>query len=71
MSKEPFDPAGGVYVTVAGDHSLGISKDNRLIYFPSNTRRSSEVTDLGPATITNINSLRYALERLEIHTIEE
>lgn len=71
MNKEPFDPAGGVYVSVAGNYNLGISKDNRLIYFPNNSRCSSEVKDLGPATITNINSLRYALERLEIHTIEE
>lgn len=68
--EDKFDPAGGVYVTVAGNHSLGISKDDRLVYFPNNPGCSSEVKDLGPATRQNIESLRIALKRLEVHTIE-
>jgi hypothetical protein len=68
--QNTFDPAGVIHVTVAGDYSLGISKDDRLIYFPNNSRRITEITDLGSASLQNIESLEYALKRLKIHTIK-
>lgn len=70
VSDWPFNPAGGIFVTVAGNNSFGISKDNRLIHFPTNGTNSEEVKDLGPATARNIESLKYALERLAIHSTD-
>lgn len=68
--KDDYDFSGGIYVTVAGSHSLGINKDGRLIYFPSNTKLGSEVKDLGPATTENLGTIAYAIGRLAIHTVE-
>jgi hypothetical protein len=59
--------SGGVHVTTANGYSLGISSDDRLVYFPSNKRTKATQVDVGPATKKNISTLIYALERLQIH----
>lgn len=60
-------PDVGVQCTMIGGKSIGITRDNKLVMFPTNHAKPEDFSYLGPATEDNVNSIVSALARLTIH----